>query len=148
MAFRNFSHGAVLLAAWCVAGCTPSQVEVKQLDPTVERLSKLTQAYSMAMAKLNRPPRDANELTPFLKDQGNPAELLKSADDQEDFVVHWGVDYRKLPPRGPDEMPVLAYEKTGKGGKRYVLRYPTMITRMSAEELSKAYFPPGQKPPQ
>src|SRR5262249_12620766 len=84
-------------------------------------LSKIAMAYSDAYSDLERGPKDAHELKRFLKQHGDPDELLISPNDKQPYVVIWGANPNG---GGPTEykgmFPILAYEKTGVGGRRAV----------------------------
>jgi hypothetical protein len=120
------------------AGC--SGHVAREVPLTYQNLRQVKDAYARATDKLDRPPANLEELMPFLKEMGDPDALLKSTDDGEDFVILWGVDYRVQP------APVTIYEKTGKDGKRYVVRGRD-IHRMNSEEFQAAPFPPGHQAP-
>jgi Protein of unknown function (DUF1559)/Prokaryotic N-terminal methylation motif len=75
-----------------------------------------------------------------------PADVLRSPNDREPFVVHWHVDYVHLPPND-DPFTVAAYEKKGVEGHRYVLFFPLKIERLSEEAFAKTTFPPGYSRP-
>jgi hypothetical protein len=95
--------------------------------------------------KLNRPPANAKELLPFVQEMGKPADILRSPNDGQDFVVVWGVELRKLKETG-NAVPVVAYEKVGKDGKRHVLRGRADVVLMTDGELKGAVFPSGYNP--
>ncbi len=81
----------------------------------------------------------------YLKKQGDTPEILRSPADGEEFVIHWGVDYRKYLGKSGG-LPVLAYEKAGKGGFRYVLQVRT-IEHVTDAQLAKLPFPTGYSAP-
>jgi len=90
------------------------------------------------LAKNGRPPANAKEAWPFLQEQGDPETLLKSPVDGQPYVVLWGVNWPTIPIK---EMPppIVAYEKAGKGGTRYV--YTVMgVMPMTDEEFARAQF--------
>ena len=133
--------------AWLVlalAGC--GRGGTGKLDPSMQNLQKIAVAYAQATTHLNRPPQNLNDLMPSLKQQGDPAEILRSPDDGEPYVILWGVDFRKPPSSGGDPSVVFAYEKQGRGGTRHVLRMPTRVVLLTDDEFRKAPFPPGQQP--
>jgi hypothetical protein len=104
-------------------------------------------AYIQASAQLNRGPKNYSEIKSLLPSDAT-TDLLRSPNDGEEFVILWGVDFNKLPPLGADPFYVGAYEKNGKNGKRYVLRFPIGVVSMTDAELKAANFPPGHnKPP-
>lgn len=120
-------------------GC--NRAAVGKADKTYDKLSQIGEAYMSATDKLNRAPAKIDDLRPHLENFGEVAEILRSDNDGEEFVILWGVDHRIHQP-----YPVTAYEKAGKNGKRYVLRVRHVI-EMTDEELSKAPFPAGHKAP-
>jgi hypothetical protein len=133
-----------ILAALAIAGCGRAVVEPPP-NPTQERLLKLGRAYLDAANRLGRPPKDFAEIGPETAGAGN--ELLQSPNDGQEFVVFWGVDFNALPAGAEDPYTVGMFEKTGVGGKRYVLRFPTQVKLMTDEEFKKAVFPPGHAAP-
>jgi hypothetical protein len=137
-----------LLLGWLgAAGCgAPAGAPVPKDDPARESLEHIGDAYGRATFGLNRPPANLKELQPYLKEQGDPAKLLRSPNDGEDFVIVWGVELRQLKARGND-VPIVAFEKTGKGGQRYVLRGRSDVVLMTDVQLKAATFPPGYSPP-
>jgi hypothetical protein len=135
-----------LLGVLALLGGCSSRTADRPFDPSEERLLELGNAYVNATNRLGRPPRDFKELEPSLQ-PGAPADILRSPHDGEPYVIFWGVDYYKLPPGPTDPFTVAAHEARGRNGKRYVLRFPRSVVLMTDEELSKAVFPPGHKPP-
>jgi hypothetical protein len=137
---------AGLWLSLAVAGCSgaggPGNVDVAR-----QNLQKIGTAYARATTTLNRPPKDVNDLVASLKEQGDTPEILRSPNDGEDYVILWGYDFRHPTPTPGGAQVVLAYEKSGKGGRRYVLQLPSQVTVMTSDELQKAPFPPGHRPP-
>ncbi len=107
---------------------------------------KIGMAYVRFNEKYQRGPANADELQPFLKELGEPTELLRSPDDHEPYIVCWGVDLR-TPPTGAPSFSVLAYEQRGNGGQRYVMSTSRWVGRKSDEEFRKLAFPNGYQPP-
>jgi hypothetical protein len=138
------------LAACVLAfGCA----EKKPAPPSASEtnLRMIGRAYATATAALNRPPRNSKELKPYLAQLGASEDALRSPNDGEEYVILWNVKPQDLGPQGSDpkqrKFPVLAYEKTGGPGGRFVLTVPNRVNRMKPEELRNACFPPGHKPP-
>lgn len=109
---------AIVLAG--LAGCGPA-TNVVPLSDSEKQLTSVAMAYHDAHSRLGRGPKDAGELKPFLKEFGDPDQLLVSPVDKEPYVIVWGAD----PTRGgPTEYQgmwqILAYEAKGRGGKRAV----------------------------
>jgi len=84
--------------------------------------------------RLDRPPESRDELLPYLqvKDR-NPAEVLRSPDDDADYVIYWGVD---LVHPVPGQSNLIAHEKHGKNGTRYVL-IGRNVEQMNDEAIQK-----------
>jgi hypothetical protein len=163
----------ILKAAACVLGCLAtvgcgSKPVGKLPDPTDSRLKTLGSAYALATDNLGHAPRSKEDLLQGLKtlkenlqaaaedaegekaDKAQvtwePADILRSANDNEEFVVIYGVDYHDYNvSRTPRDLPVIAHEKTGKEGKRYVLqiRYVRLVPD---EDFPNLKFPPGYRP--
>lgn len=142
--FKAIRVGCLLgcLAAW---GCGSGEPTPKEVPPAYQNLKSISSAYLQATNSLKRPPKNLDELMPFLKKQGDPATLLRSPDDGEEYVIVWGVDYR-TPPSKANSLPVLAYEKVGKHGKRQVLQMRNIV-QLTDEELKNAPLPLGHKLP-
>jgi hypothetical protein len=137
-------HYPLLLFMLGTFGCS-EQKPVHTLNPTEERLTKIGKAYNQACFRLGRPPRNVEEIKPDI-DGGFSDDLLRSPNDEQEFVIIWGVDYNRLPPRPNDPFTVGAYEKVGVGGQRYVLRFPLGVQLMTDEAFGRAAFPPGHTP--
>src|SRR5262245_6565230 len=107
----GFSYSLLTLA---VLGCGSAPVE-KEVPQAHTNLRAISLAYGQATNTLSRPPRNKQELLPFLTKQGDAEQLLRSPVDGEEIVIVWGADIRIAPPK---PAPVIAYEKVGKNGKR------------------------------
>jgi hypothetical protein len=107
--------GVCLLS--CLGACEKQYPPVVSNDD-MSHLGKILDAYQAATNKLGHPPRSMDDFRPFLNKQGDGNEILVSPNDGEKYVIVWN---RKLgqPFDGPP--PLIAYEKTGVGGKRNVL---------------------------
>jgi hypothetical protein len=112
-----------------------------ELD-SAQRLHRIGLAINDATARLGHPPADVGDLWPFLQENGDPDQLIVSPDDGQRYVILWGVDVRTVDPEA-----VLAYERLGSGGMRYVLT-ATTVKRLSGGELDRAEFPAGFGPPE
>jgi hypothetical protein len=114
--------------------------------PNLYQLRTIGFAYALATDNLDHPPSNKAELLPFLKEvaksDDSPAELLRSKVDGEEFVIHWGFDCRSIGGT-PVKMPVLAYEKAGKDGKRLVLQSYRYASQVTEEQFAELPFPPG-----
>lgn len=140
----------LVIASWAACfGCSAEHPVVVQDDKSAQNLQQIGAAYSQASLKLGHPPRDANDLTDILKSgPGNPdpATILRSPDDNEDYVIVWGVDFREVAKARGNVDVILAYERRGKGGKRHVLKPPAQVMALTNEQFLAAAFPPGHTP--
>jgi hypothetical protein len=143
--------GCGVLLCLALAGCGSSaKPVVGRVDDSRQNLQKIGIAYSQAAQKLNRPPRNVDELMPFLQEGLGPVkarDVLRSPNDGQEYVIVWGVDFGQLALTRGDPYVVFAYERTGKGGKRQVLKPPVEVLLMTDSEFQKAPFPPGHQPP-
>jgi hypothetical protein len=110
------------MTAVCLGGCGSgsSGVQVVPLTQAENALSKIAAAYTDAHDQLGRAPKDPEELKPFLKQFGNPDELLVSPNDGEPYVIIWGANPQGGPTEYKGMFPILAHERKGAGGKRAV----------------------------
>ncbi len=123
-----------------VRGCDADRVVYTEHDPGEGTLSAIASAYRLASEKNQRPPQSVAELRPHLREFGDPDKLLVSPNDKEQYVIVWGVNVNDA------SVPVLAYERKGAEGKRYVVNAAGVVTPMTAEEFAKLRFPPSHKP--
>jgi hypothetical protein len=133
MSTRAFCHavGLALLASW-VVGCARTEAPMDQ--PAIDRLSLLGEAYLQTTQKLNRGPRNIDELRQHVPSPHQLANLLTSPHDGQPYVIVWNIDPRQPPLT--ETPPLLAYEKDGKDGQYDVLT--TMgVVRISRQELAK-----------
>ncbi len=123
-----------------LGGCSGGGGQVQPAD--MANIKKIASAYLKATDKLGRPPKEKKELVPYLKDEGDLEALFQSPNDGQPFVIIWGTN----PRAGLDVSPgVIAYEKVGRGGKRFV--FTAMgVMQMADEDFAKANFPKGHKP--
>src|SRR2546423_7182702 len=59
-------------------GCGSSPTEVGEVPRSIQNLKQIGTAYLDAMARLERPPKNVEELKPSLKKFGDPAVILRS----------------------------------------------------------------------
>jgi hypothetical protein len=121
-------------------GCGKKEAPVD--SPARPNLEKIGDAYVRATIQFNHPPNSLEELLPALKSHGNPDEILISPVDGQKFEIVWGVELRMLKAQG-NEIPIVAYERTGKDGKRHVLRGRADVLLMDEKTLKGAKFPAG-----
>jgi hypothetical protein len=137
--------GPVLLAG--LAGCGSSDPKVVPLTASEQKLTHVALAYREAHSRLHHGPKDADELKPFLKEFGDPEELLVSPNDGEPYVVVWGVDPTRGGPTPYQGMwPILAYERKGTGGKRAITDIRGVPKTVPAEDFPKLTFVGRHKP--
>ncbi len=138
-----------LVVGVSVIGCDGSPPPAAETSRAEVNLQRIGAAYS-AVAARGRPPRSAADLAKDLQagpDQPNPSDILRSPNDNQEYVIVWGVDFRTLAAqRGGNLDVILAYERTGKDGKRLVLKPPALVSPMTEEEFRAASFPPGHTP--
>ena len=134
----------LMVAIVDLTGC--GQGGGRERNPTEERLYKIGTAYLRSCHALGRGPSDFGEIKEHIEGDV-PEDLLVSPNDGKPFVILWGVDVTQLRFTRQNIFYVLAYERTGVNGTRYVLRYPIGLVLMTDEELEKAPFPPGHKSP-
>lgn len=135
---------AVLLASLTGCGSGP---DVIPLTDSEKKLTFVALAYTDAHTRLGRPPKNADDLKPFLKEFGDPKDLLVSPTDGQPYVVVWGVD----PTRGgPGEymgmFPIIAYESKGRSGKRALTDIRGRPLTVPEADFPKLTFVGGHKP--
>lgn len=144
-----FVRALPLTLAVCASfgGCSPSEVVVHaKVDPAQENLMRIGAAYQRYNTEFAKPPTSADQIKRFLKEFGNPDEMLRSPRDGQPYVICWGTDLA-VPPKWAKSTPVLAYEKQGAQGKRYVMTTLRSVTLMTDKEFQQASFPPGHAAP-
>jgi hypothetical protein len=124
-----------------LAGCGPRVVVKETSDHGGDNLFALSRAYTAAQQKLGRPPRGVEDLKAVAKDSGDLDRLLVSPNDGQPYVIAWGVDLNNA----PNPTMVVAHEKVGAGGVRYVMT-PTGVMKLTDQEFARAQFPPGHTP--
>jgi hypothetical protein len=142
-------RGRLLVPLALLAGLTGcwAGTKVVPFSPAEQNLTHVAMAYSDAYGKLGRGPKNAEELKPFLKEFGDPEELLVSPNDGEPYVVAWGANPTV---GGPTEykgmFPILAYEKKGKNGWRAITDIRGRPMNIPADDFSQLTFVRGHKP--
>jgi len=126
------------LSLFVVCGCSSPKVVETQLPIAQERLLKLGQAYGQYCTQHKKPPAKPADLKAILGD----ADAFISPDDGQPFHICWGIDFGK--PANPPL--VVAYEKNGRDGRRYVLTTARNVLHMVEPEFRTANFPPGHHP--
>lgn len=139
---RRSSSVLFALGLLGLVGCGPRVIERETSDHGGDHLVTLTRVYTAAQRGLGRPPRGVDDLKSAAKEFGDVDTLLKSPIDGQPYVIVWGVDLGNA----PNPTMVVAYEKIGAGGVRYVMT-PTGVRKLTDVEFARAEFPPGYKPP-
>jgi hypothetical protein len=134
----------LLLCSFTGCGSGPKVIPFSQAEKT---LSSIALAYMEAHARLGHGPKNADELKPFLKDFGNPEELLVSPNDGQPYVIVWGVDPTRGGPTEYQGMwPILAYERKGAGGARAITDIRGRPMRVPEADFPKLTFAGRHKP--
>ncbi len=145
---QTLFYCVMLISAMC--GCGKQQSDEGSVDKTRAKLQAISGAYMTATMKTERAPAKPDDLLPFLGDATTSEEQkrakLRSDNDGEDFVIAWGVDFRKQRESGLLRDAIFAYEKRGKGGQRYVLKLPTDIFIIPDDVFQKSQFHEGYQP--
>jgi hypothetical protein len=146
LAKRGFLKWCALLCfILCCLGCGKKSGG-RERNPTEERLYIIGKAYIQSCYRLERAPKDFEEIKPSIEKE-IPEDLLVSPNDKEKFVILWDNDFTKIFPGSKDPFTVGAYEKNGVNGIRYVLLFPLGIRKMDEEAFQNATFPKGHKAP-
>ena len=155
VSFRpSFLHGIVqailfLVTVTLTAGCgSKGPVDVVS-NHSAQNLLHIWAAYSQASNELQHPPKSREELIPFLNKVAgdiDPAVVLRSPDDNEDYVIVWGVNFLEIAKARGNMNIVIAYEKLGKNGKRHVLKPQSQVLVLNDAEFRAAAFPVGHTP--
>jgi len=127
----------IVILAGCGSGDKPSTITT---DPTIIALDKLGGAY------IRGTPKTKAELLSIFKSCNHPKELLISPSDGQEFIIVYSVELKGLKVTGA-QLPIVAFEKTGKDGKRYALRGMNTVVQLTEAELKSSVFPEGYKFP-
>jgi hypothetical protein len=136
--------GAVVIGSGS-SGC--SSPAASDEDENTTDLRSIGRAYDAVIGMRNKPPRSVGEIKQVLVDfhdvgwVGPPDEVLISSRDGQPYVIILGADLGAEVSKD-----VLAYEKKGAEGKRYVLLTSRDVLQMSEDEFAQATFAMGHKP--
>jgi len=130
---------SIVMLVGCGSGDKPSAITT---DPTIIALDKLGGAYIRGTP----PPKTKAELLAIFKSCNHPKELLISPSDGQEFIIVYGVELKGLKVTGA-QLPIVAFEKSGKDGKRYALRGMNTVVQLTEAELKSSVFPEGYKFP-
>ena len=144
---RALVYCVILLLPMCGCG---QRTAVYPADKTRAKLQAISGAYRAATLKADKAPSKADDLLPFLGDESTTEEqkrqMFRSDNDGEEFVIAWGVDFRKQGAGGLSRDVIFIYEKKGKSGQRYVLKLPADIFVIPDDVFQKSQFPKGYQP--
>lgn len=129
---------ALLLLSFFFIGCGGEKIEPITTDPTIIALDKIGGAYIRGTP----PPKTKADLLAIFKISNFPKELLISPNDGQEFIIVYDVELKGLKV-GDAQLPVVAFEKSGKDGKRYVLRGMNTIVQLTDDQLKSSVFPAG-----
>ena len=141
---RRLQLGCVLtLSCLALAGC--SAEERFEEEPIKAHLRQINKAYWTHLGYHDVPPKPENLRQDVeglhALDMGAPADqALVSPRDKQPFVIVYGAD--KTTPADA----ILAYEKVGAEGTRWVVTMSQDIKEMPNDEFKKATFPKGHEP--
>jgi hypothetical protein len=126
--------GALGLALFLFSGCSSNK---PPHEPSKEEdaIQLVGRAYRDASLALKRGPTNLQELKPYLKKYADPDKSLVSPNDGQPYQIVWGL-MPSRPARSLMEQSVLAYEQTGKDGKRYVLDCMLKVHHLSEKEFT------------
>jgi hypothetical protein len=125
-------------------GCSSS--ERFEEEPVKAHLRQIARAHASIVSYSNRPIKDMDEMRASINDLhlldlgAPPEEAMVSPRDHQPFEILLGA--------GPSEPgdAILAYEKEGVDGKRWVVTVGSELKMLTNEEFSKAKFVKDQKP--
>lgn len=132
----------VVFCSVLLVGCSSSSNPEVVTSGDSSNLQKIQKAYNAYISRTGKGPERLEDLKPFLEKETNIQQLANSPNDGQPYVIIWGVNHLKNPSPQPI---VIAYEKTGKGGTRFVFT-SVGILEMSEEEFNNAQFANNHKP--
>ncbi len=139
--WRNARLAGLILGFLPLAGCSP---EGKPADPSDTNLQQIYEAYVQFIQESDgRPPRSEKQLRKYLNEEGDLDAIFRSPHDSEPYVIFWGAPVDEEDEDGDDEgekppAKILAHEKTGSDGGRFVLLTDGSVLKMSQEEFDRA----------
>ena len=128
----------LLLAGLALCGCSAAPPPAVNTEEAAN-LRAIQEAYNAVTRKLGRPPNNLNELKPALQERGHADEVLRSPRDGQPYVILWGVKPGAGPTPGLPAA-LVAYEKEGAAGKRYVLTTLGVVP-LADEEFARVTLP-------
>lgn len=132
-----------VLFSCCIIAAGCQDKTGRELEPVETNVKNLAIFYGRYVSQnRGQTPANEEELKKFIA--GHPAselaafkitdvgQLFVSPRDKQPYVIRYGF---ALPPPGPSGSPVIAYEKAGVGGRRFVA-----FANAGVEELDDARF--------
>jgi hypothetical protein len=128
------------LAALLITGCSSPSERDGPLTTEQQAIMNVGLAYREASRALRRGPVSAKELQPYLKKYGDPEKLLISPNDGQPYHIVWGL-IPSQPTKNAQTNRFLAYEQTGKDGKRYALDCMLKVHHLTDKEFNRLRGP-------
>lgn len=128
--------GLLLLGAVILSGCSSPYSEYEPPKESADHLLLLGRTYAFAQQTLGHPPKNVEELEPFLAQFGDADDLLCSPVDGTPYVIIWGTTIEAKPTDGPFP-PAIAYDGRGREGKRFVLTAGVNVFAIPEGELRR-----------
>jgi hypothetical protein len=119
-----------------LAGCSGSPKYTVPSGAEKEPIEYVGMAYQEATTALKRGPANVEEIKPYLKQYGDPDQLLISPNDGQPYHINWGLVPKRLT-RDMSQLRLLAYEEAGKDGKRSVLDPLLRLHHLSDAEFAQ-----------
>jgi hypothetical protein len=119
-----------------VVACSSEKKPTNELTKEEEAIVHVGLAYREASTALKRPPSKVEEIKPYLAKYGEPDQVLLSPNDGQPYQINWGV----TPMRPSDRVrtrPLIAYEQSGKSGKRCALDFMLRVHHLTDDELAR-----------
>jgi hypothetical protein len=124
------------LLFWASCGCSSGKQGAPDLNPDEEAIVHVGMAYRDAYKALKRAPKGVEDLKPYLKKYGDPDKVLISPSDGQPYHIVWGV-VPSRPTKGAQTQIFLAYEESGKNGRRYAVDIKLKVYHLSNEEFAR-----------
>jgi hypothetical protein len=125
------------LAAILVVGCSSAKPHHEEPSKEEQAIQNVALAYREAANALRRGPNSEKEIKPYLKQYGDPDQVLVSPNDGQPYQFTWGVT-----PGRPSESAFrnrfFVHEKTGKDGKRYAVDIMLKVHHLSDAEYASS----------
>jgi hypothetical protein len=130
--------GVLALAA--LSGCGGGPQPMPAESGAAAHLRQIANAYDSVVMRGGRPPRSMEDLRPVLQAMvpgKDPDEYFRSPNDGEPYVIVWGIRLDRI----DDADGVLAHEKKGRDGKRFVITLSRFTKELSDAEFSQIHYP-------